>query len=117
MKDYIKKIMAIFFLIMLTITIPVSHFQVYGLETYDSIRYTIHVDDFNIQQKNGYDEVNAEGFGRFLIPGKPNLPSKIVTIAIPPNAKILDVNFETSNRITLNDSYLSRLHFCKNLKP
>jgi len=105
MKDYIKKIMAIFFLIMLTITIPVSHFQVYGLETYDSIRYTIHVDDFNIQQKNGYDEVNAEGFGRFLIPGKPNLPSKIVTIAIPPNAKILDVNFETSNRITLNDSY------------
>ena len=105
MKDYIKKIMAIFFLIMLTITIPVSHFQVFGLETYDSIRYTIHVDDFNIQQKNGFDEINAEGFGRFLIPGKPNLPSKIVTIAIPPNAKILDVNFETSNRITLNGSY------------
>ena len=33
---------------------------------------------------DGYQEIEMEGFGQLLIPGKPKLPSRIFAIAIPP---------------------------------
>jgi hypothetical protein len=43
---------------------------------------------------DGY-EVKADGFGRHLVPGKPNLPARIFSIAIPPGATISGVAVET----------------------
>jgi hypothetical protein len=69
----------------LTVTIPV--------ETYDIIK-----------EKDGY-QVSIENFGRLLIAGKPDLPAKIFSIAIPPGAKVLDVSFESTNSIVIPGEY------------
>lgn len=49
---------------------------------------------------NGQD-MTLENYGRLLIPGKPNLPSKIFSIAIPPGAKIRDIIFKANNAVIL----------------
>jgi len=70
-----------------------------------AITVTIPVGSYKIvEEKQGY-EVAIENFGRLLIPGKPNLPSKIFSIAIPPGAKVSDVTFETKNSIVLSGNY------------
>src|SRR4030043_808669 len=65
----------------ITVTIPIGSYQF-------------------VEEKQGY-EVTIEHFGRLLIPGKPNLPSKIFSIAIPSGAIVQDVTFETDNDIVL----------------
>jgi hypothetical protein len=54
-----------------TVTIPIGSYQF-------------------VEEKQGY-EVRIDNFGRLLIPGKPNLPSKIFSIAIPPGAEVQEV--------------------------
>jgi len=51
------------------------------------------------------DEISIDGFGRLLIPGKPNIPSKIISIAIPPGAKVRDVNYTVESEIILPGNY------------
>jgi Peptidase family C25/Propeptide_C25 len=65
----------------------------------------IPVDDYKIEKVNQNDEVTIQGYGRLLIPGQPNLPSKIFSIAIPPGATVRDVQFETKNGVVLTDVY------------
>jgi len=50
-------------------------------------------------------EVTAEGLGRLLIPGKPNLPSRVFAIAIPPGATMTDVTFDLGEGIVLPGRY------------
>ncbi|MCX6661620.1 MAG: C25 family cysteine peptidase [Euryarchaeota archaeon] len=69
----------------ITVTIPVGSYQI-------------------IEEKQGYD-VTIENFGRLLTPGKPNLPSKIFSIAIPPGAIVQDITFEAKNSIILSGEY------------
>ncbi|HWR26851.1 MAG TPA: C25 family cysteine peptidase [Candidatus Thermoplasmatota archaeon] len=69
----------------ITITIPVGSYQV-------------------IKEKQGY-EITIDNFGRLLSPGKPNLPSKIFSIAIPPGAEVQDVTFESKDGILLSGEY------------
>ena len=45
---------------------------------------TIPVADYEIRAEPGGANVVVEGFGSLLIPGKPELPSRIFAIAIPP---------------------------------
>ena len=65
----------------------------------------ISVNNFEIQNTEQGDYLTAEDFGRLLIPGKPNLPSKIFAIAIPPGAEVTDVSYETGEEIVLPGSY------------
>lgn len=65
----------------------------------------IPVDGYRIEKVNQNHEATIEGYGRLLIPGQPNLPSKIFSIAIPPGATVQDVQFETSDEITLPGIY------------
>jgi len=50
-------------------------------------------------------EISLANFGRLLISGKPDLPSKIFSIAIPPGATISKVTFEARQAIILPGLY------------
>ncbi|MCX6671530.1 MAG: C25 family cysteine peptidase, partial [Euryarchaeota archaeon] len=70
-----------------------------------AITVTIPIGSYRfVEEEQGY-EVRIENFGRLLIPGKPNLPSKIFSIAIPPGAEVQDVTFEAGNDIVLPGEY------------
>ena len=49
--------------------------------------------------------VSVEDFGRILVPGKPDLPSKIFAIAIPPGAEVEEVTFDVGQGIVLPGTY------------
>ena len=70
-----------------------------------AITITIPVGEYQIKKIGQNHEVTIEGYGRLLIPGQPNLPSKIFSIAIPPGANVLDVQFETATSIVLPGTY------------
>ncbi len=69
----------------ITVTIPIGSYQF-------------------VKEKQGLG-ISIDNFGRLLSPGKPNLPSKIFSIAIPPGAIVQDVTFETDNTIVLPGEY------------
>ena len=71
----------------------------------DEISSTIYVDSYEIVSTEDGDYLSAENFGQLLIPGKPNLPSKIFAIAIPPGAEVTYVTFETGEEIVLPGTY------------
>jgi hypothetical protein len=54
--------------------------------------------------KNG-DEISIDDFGRLLIPGKPSLPTKIFSIAIPPRAEFVDLSYNVGEVVVLHGSY------------
>lgn len=59
-----------------------------------------------IQEKTyGGDDITIENFGRLLVPGKPNLPSKIFSIAIPPGAVFVNLQYTVGEEIVLSDRY------------
>ena len=51
------------------------------------------------------DEISIDDFGRLLVPGKPNMPSKIISIAIPPGANVIDVNYKVESEDVLPGNY------------
>jgi len=51
------------------------------------------------------DEIALDGFGRHLIPGKPDLPSKIFSIAIPPGAVVVDFRYTIGEGLVLPGRY------------
>ena len=65
----------------------------------------IPVGAYEIQDVKGEQEVYVEDFGRLLVPGKPNLPSKIFALAIPPGAEVVDVTFQTGREVVLPGTY------------
>jgi hypothetical protein len=71
----------------------------------NTITVHIPVGSYSITNIKKGHEVTIEEYGRLLIPGKPNLPSKIFSIAIPPGAVVRDVQFETSRSVTLPGEY------------
>lgn len=66
---------------------------------------SIPVGGYEIESTEQGDYITVEDFGRYLVPGKPNLPSKICAIAIPPGAELEDVTFETGEGIVLPGVY------------
>jgi hypothetical protein len=65
----------------------------------------IPVGNYDIKHSTEGQEVFVEDFGRLLIPGKPNLPSKIFPIAIPPGAEVVEVTFDLGESIILPGTY------------
>jgi len=55
------------------------------------ISVPVPVSDYEITTSAQGHDIFVEDFGYLLIPGKPALPSKIVAIAIPPGAEVVDV--------------------------
>ena len=75
------------------------------ISTNGKISATISIGDFQIESTDQGYEVNVEDFGHYLIAGKPNLPTKIFSIAIPPGAEFVDLTFETNEGEILPGSY------------
>jgi len=71
----------------------------------DVISVTIPVGSYEIKQVDGYDEISIENFGRLLIPGKPNLPSKIFAVAIPPGTEITKITFDAGEGVAHPGTY------------
>jgi len=71
----------------------------------DIISVNIPVGSYEIKQVDGYDEISIENFGRLLTPGKPNLPSKIFAVGIPPGAEITKITFDTGEGVVLPGTY------------
>jgi len=71
----------------------------------DIISVTIPVGSYKIKEVDGYDEISIENFGRLLIPGKPNLPSKIFAVGIPPGTEITKIIFDIGEGLVLPGTY------------
>jgi len=71
----------------------------------DSISVTIPVGTYEIRNIEQRHEIFVEDFGSLLIPGKPNLPSKIFSIAVPPEAEVVGISFDASEGVVLPDVY------------
>ena len=71
----------------------------------DSVSVTIPVAAPEITKAEPGHEIFVEDFGRWLVPGKPDLPSKIFAIAIPPGAEFTELTFETSEGVVLPGTY------------
>ncbi|UCF12497.1 MAG: hypothetical protein JSW06_10760 [Thermoplasmatales archaeon] len=71
----------------------------------DTISVTIPIGTYEIKNTEQGHEISVENLGRLLVPGKPNLPSKIFAIAIPSGAEILEVTFNTGEGIMFPGTY------------
>ncbi len=69
------------------------------------ISVTIPVGSYQIKDTETGNKVWVTDYGRLLVPGKPNLPSKIFAIAIPPGAVVADVTFDIGQGIVLPGEY------------
>jgi hypothetical protein len=70
------------------------------------ISSTISVGKYEIKSTDVMgSEIFVEGFGRLLIPGKPDLPSKIFSIAIPPGAILKDFEFNSGESVVIDGNY------------
>ena len=65
------------------------------------ISVTIPIGSYEIKHTPQGQEITVENFGRLLVPGKPNLPSRIFAIAIPPGAFVAEVTFNVGEGIAL----------------
>lgn len=119
MKRYMDNNSKIIFSILFSALIIIGIFpHVYASENeqvYEKNRYfdenegsvcvTISIGKYEMKNTNQGNELYVENFGRLLVPGRPNLPSKIFSIAIPPGAKLLGVNFNTDEGVRLPGTY------------
>ena len=70
-----------------------------------SIQSTISVGEYHIQETNQGSIISIDNYGHLLIPGKPNLPSKIISIAIPPGSHFVGYNYDILISESLGDNY------------
>jgi len=69
------------------------------------LTYSFQIHPFEIVEIEDGSMIQIEDFGRLLIPGKPNIPSKIFSIAIQPGSSITDITFTYDGYVELPGSY------------
>jgi hypothetical protein len=90
--------LAISLLLLLGTGLGVAHAETY--------QYTIEAGKYEIVDAgDGYQEIKMEGFGQLLEPGKPKLPSKIFSVAIPPDVKVDSVEVAGTGLAELPGTY------------
>jgi hypothetical protein len=63
------------------------------------------IGNYEIKATTSGSEISLDDFGRLSVPGKPNLPSRIFSIAIPPGAEVALVQFDPGEGVVLPGSY------------
>jgi hypothetical protein len=77
-----------------------------AVSAYDGVvRVPVPIGTYEIEQTQEGQYVSVEDFGRLLVAGKPDLPSKIFAIAIPPGAEVAEVTFDVGQGIVLPGTY------------
>ncbi|MFH1337000.1 MAG: C25 family cysteine peptidase [Candidatus Zixiibacteriota bacterium] len=69
------------------------------------VSVTIPLGTYEIKTAASGSEIYLEDFGRLSVPGKPNLPSRIFSIAIPPGAEVAQVQFDQGEGVVLPGFY------------
>ncbi|MGB3093258.1 MAG: hypothetical protein WBC42_08610, partial [Candidatus Zixiibacteriota bacterium] len=69
------------------------------------ISVPVPIGTYEIKHTQLGQEVYVENFGRLMVPGKPNLPSKIFAVAIPPGAEVAGVTFDLGEGVILLGTY------------
>jgi hypothetical protein len=69
------------------------------------VSVTIPLGTYEIKTTTSGSEIYLEDFGRLSVPGKPNLPSRIFSIAIPPGAEVAQVQFDQGEGVVLPGFY------------
>ncbi len=70
-----------------------------------TISVAVPIGAYDIRQTAEGQEIYLDDFGHLLVPGKPNLPSRIFAMAIPPGAKATQVTFDLGEGIALPGTY------------
>lgn len=70
-----------------------------------SISIPIKITSYSIVETLEGEKIIAEGFGRLSQPGEPYLPYRIFSIAIPPNARFIKMDYDLGQKITLQGTY------------
>jgi hypothetical protein len=102
-----KYVLFFFCLILIGCNIDINASSILYAENigYNNIQLTVEIPSFNIIEKDSEHQVIVENFGRLSILGGPILPSRIMSIAIPPGATYLDFSYECSDSIMLSGEY------------
>jgi hypothetical protein len=70
------------------------------------LEVTLVAGDYHIdQQHDGSHRVQMQGFGALLIPGKPKLPARVFSIALPPGARVTSVTFQPDPPVPIPGTY------------
>jgi len=83
------------------IVLCVSLFAVVARAEVRTLTVEIPVGDYRIENVKGQPEITVEGFGRNLVPGMPDLPSRIFAIAVPPGARVESITYQSGEEIVL----------------
>jgi len=86
--------------LMLVSTSFLTSFTTVGEEN-NFVEVSINVDSYQITETKAGHELKTEGFGHNLIAGYPDLPSKILSIAIPPDAELKEISFSAGERVVI----------------
>ncbi len=70
-----------------------------------TVQVRIPAAEYDIRATPEGHEISMEGFGKLLVPGKPILPSKIVPVAIPPAAEVVEVLADLGDEVVLPGAY------------
>lgn len=97
------KIVVFLFAIVLLMGSPLVNADINTQE--GEISVTIPVGSYQIKDAEKGKEIWVDDYGRLLVPGKPNLPSKIFAMAIPPGAEVIEVTFDVGEGIVLPGKY------------
>ncbi|PNX49251.1 MAG: hypothetical protein BV457_02155 [Thermoplasmata archaeon M9B1D] len=103
MKKYVL-IFICFILIGCNIDLNVSSLYVEDTKE-NNILLTIETPSFKIVEKNSINQIFVENFGRLSILGGPILPSKIISIALPPGATYSGFSYEFRDSIMIPGEY------------
>ena len=87
--------------ILVSASVNVSNDTIIKTDFDQNIQLSFLIGDYQIESSEQGEKIYVEDFGRLLIPGKPNLPSKIFSIAIPPGANFDDLKYEITQKETL----------------
>jgi len=77
-------------------------------DTAGSVTITYPTGTFEITGTVGGHEIAMEDFGRLLVPGCPDIPARIISIAIPPGATVTGVICEAKGSEVLDGEYRLR---------
>jgi hypothetical protein len=92
----------------LVMGVLVSTSTVWGYQPVRSpgeVSVTIPMGTYEINNTASGNEISLADFGRLSVPGKPNLPTRIFAIAIPPGAEITQVLFDQGEEVVLSGTY------------
>ena len=101
MHDKVKA----FFLFVFLLTIVFGRPAASDPQLQSHNRISIPVGAYTIEDAEQGQQVSIENFGRRLVPGKPDLPSKIFALAIPPGAELVNISYDFGAGVVLPGSY------------